>query len=156
MELFPTHSDTPATQDRPALTVGVEVLAAPDSPGGSRIVRWGPPGSPLDSHLADVEDAVRRAIDDPRKQLQAAAMPTLLVIDVARTGKGWMRPEDVWAQRLVELLPSSSPFIALGVIIPRLDSDEPPWGLAVRETVPPHDRAVLAKLTGALGLTPTP
>ncbi len=69
---------------------------------------------------------------------------------------GWMRPEDVWAGRLVELLPPDSPFIAVGVIIPRLDSNDPPWDLAVRKTVPAHDLAVLDKITVALGLTPTP
>ena len=48
---------------------------------------------------------------DEQKARQAASMPTLLLVDIARAGVGWIRPERIWAQMLAARLPESTTFI---------------------------------------------
>jgi hypothetical protein len=89
---------------------------------------------------------------DEQKANQAASMPTLLLVDVARTGLSWIRPERVWAQMLAARLPENTPFIGAAVMVPRLDSPTVEIAMAARPNAAATEESLLRTLAGQLGL----
>lgn len=89
---------------------------------------------------------------DEQKASQAASMPALLLVDIARAGVGWIRPERVWAQVLAARLPETTPFIGAAVMVPRLDSPNVEIAVAVRPDAGESQRGALQGLASRLGL----
>src|SRR5262249_45448474 len=92
----------PQGAGEPTVTVTAEIVPV-GLPSGEPSVTWS--GFPvtwdcdsplLDRHLSLAEDAAIAASQDPRKVKQAESMPTILVVDLARAGVGWLRPIRTW------------------------------------------------------------
>ncbi|MFE4976448.1 hypothetical protein ACFRAR_30645 [Kitasatospora sp. NPDC056651] len=109
-------------------------------------------GFDLGNHLRDVEAEVLKVLSDEQKIKQAEARPTILLVDAARTGNAWMRPEQIWARRLADLLPQDTPFVGVAVMIPRLDRADAPISIALRGNAPAEDLDAAKKLAVDLGL----
>lgn len=111
-------------------------------------------GEALAGHLANIESEVIAVLTaDEQKASQAASMPTLLLVDIARAGVGWIRPERVWAQVLAVRLPETTPFIGAAVMVPRLDSPNVELAVAVRPDAGESQRGALQGLASRLGLS---
>lgn len=111
---------------------------------------WGAEPGP---HLADVEDQVRAVLGDDQKLRQAGTRPTILLLDVARTGLAYMRSGRMWAQRLAEMVPDTTPFVGIAVMTPTLDDPDVGISLGVRANLSDADRAAVDDLARRLGLT---
>ncbi|MGW2932636.1 hypothetical protein ACWDA7_12400 [Streptomyces sp. NPDC001156] len=139
---------------RKRLLLRVGILPAVDLPSGSRVVVtnhfWGNEPGP---HLMDAEDQVRAVLEDTQKTRQAESMPTILLVDAARTGMAWIRSPQVWAQRLAMLLPDTTPFVGVAVMIPTLDDPDVGISLGLRVNLSDKDRHAVNELVGCLGLT---
>jgi hypothetical protein len=135
----------------PLLPISVRIFQQPPAPGSSRVVIEG--GWELSGHLQDVESEVLAVLRDEQKVNQAEAMPTVLLVDAARTGMAWIRPPHIWARSLADQLPDDTPFIGVGVMIPTLDSPDASISLALRANVPAEDMAAAHRLAQDLGLT---
>jgi hypothetical protein len=79
-------------------------------------------GSELTEHMFEVDREVDNLI--ARKRRQATKMPTLLLMDLARTGWSWMRPGQVWISVLRSKL-EGEPYVGLGLMVSTLDSSLP-------------------------------
>ncbi|MEU0226203.1 hypothetical protein ABZ177_17815 [Streptomyces sp. NPDC006284] len=139
---------------RPRLLLRIGIHQAGDLPRGSRVVVtncfWGSEPGP---HLLDTEDEVRAILENEQKVRQAESMPTILLIDAARTGAAYIRSSAVWAQRLATLLPDTTPFVGAAVMIPTLDNPDASISLGMRATLSAKDRRAVHELAGRLGLT---
>lgn len=126
------------TVDEPAISVGVEIVSVPPLMDGARVVwdglsvSWTCESPLLDRHLSKAELTIISATEEKRKIKQAASMPTLLVIDIARAGVGWLRPLKTWAERVERQLSATNSFAGVAVGIATLDSNDLPLGLALR------------------------
>lgn len=124
----------------PKLQIAVQIVPAKPPALGSRVFIEG--GEALTGHLTNVESEVITVLTaDEQKANQAASMPTLLLVDVARTGLSWIRPERVWAQMLAARLPESTPFIGAAVMVPRLDRHTVEIAVAARPSAAVLDRS---------------
>jgi hypothetical protein len=111
---------------------------------------WGAEPSP---HLADVEDQVRAVLEDDQKLRQASTRPTVLLLDIARTGLAHIRTGRIWAQRLATLLPDTTPFVGVAVMTPTLDDPDVGISLGVHANLSDANRAAVDTLARRLGLT---
>lgn len=76
--------------------------------------------------MADIEDAIVRAMREKRKIRQARAMPTVLVIDVGRVKGSHLRPTSAWVGRLLGLIRPDDEFVGVGLLYGRGWSTESP------------------------------
>ena len=106
----------------------------------------------LTDHLADVETFIKNKLQDSEKNNQAAAAgPTLLIVEAARTGLAWIRPDNIWQASLQPLLDSAATnFVAIGVAIASTTSNDFRLVTVVSATCPPAARSAIAKVMGAL------
>lgn len=138
----------------PHLRLNIGIHPAPDLPNGSRVaVMGGFWGSEPGPHLTDVEHEVWAVLQDEQKIAQAKSMPTILLIDAARTGSAYMRSPTFWAQRLQMLLPETTPFVGVAVMFPSLDDPGVGISLGLRANLSDQDRAAVDELTRRLALT---
>jgi hypothetical protein len=79
-------------------------------------------GLNLSAHMADVEREITNKAAE--KARQAGKMPTIVLLDMSRTGWAWMRGPEAMIPALRQILPST-PFAGLGVFFTSLDQDEP-------------------------------
>ncbi|MBY8879463.1 hypothetical protein K7862_17735 [Streptomyces sp. PLK6-54] len=136
----------------PQLALTVRVFEAPAEAGTSVVVE---DGFELSGHLEDVEGQVLAVLNDEQKVKQAEARPTILLVDIARTGMSWMRSPMSWAPRLAELLPDDTPFVGVGVMLQTLDNADVPISFALRANADAADLDAAKKLAVDLGLTLT-
>ncbi len=108
-------------------------------------------GWTLSGHLQDVEAKVLAVLTDEQKVRQAHAMPTILLVDAARTGMAWIRPPHIWAARLAEQLPQDTPFVGVGLMIPTLDNPDASFSIALRPNAPEEPLPAARKLIHDLG-----
>ncbi|CAG7614113.1 hypothetical protein [Actinacidiphila bryophytorum] len=134
----------------PVLDLGIRLFDAGPFGAGSRVVVEN--GFELSGHLQDVSAEVLAVLADEQKINQAEARPTILLIDMARTGLAWMRSPQVWATCLADLLPDSTPFVGVGVMIPTLDNSDVPIALALRKNAQAEALDAAKKLAFDLGL----
>lgn len=138
---------------RKQLLLSVRILEAPGPPYSSRVVItngfWSSEPGP---HLRDAEEQVRAVLESEQKVRQAKSMPTILLVDVARTGVAWIRTPAVWARHLAALIPENSPFVGVAVMIPTLDSSDVAISLGLRANLPEQVRDAVQKLAHRLGL----
>jgi hypothetical protein len=127
------------------------VLPVPRLKDGLR-VSWEVDAGPLEQPLGAVESTVLSVFDDDQKRRQAQSMPTILAVDIARLGAGWLRPPRVWAQRLAALMPPDTPFVGLAVFVPSLDRTDADVALSVSPSATPGERASINSLARALDL----
>jgi hypothetical protein len=101
---------------------------------------------------APMEDVEREIENKAReKARQAGKMPTIVLVDISRTGCVWMRgPQDL-LPALQRILPST-PFVGLGVFTTYLDSPVALTNLVLSGTRPPQTEPLLAKVARALNL----
>ncbi|KOG29518.1 hypothetical protein ADK35_02170 [Streptomyces viridochromogenes] len=139
---------------RKRLLLSIGIYQADDLPNGSRVVTtngfWGAEPEP---HLVDAENQILAVLGDQQKIRQAESMPTILLVDAARTGMAWIRPPQVWAQRLAMLLPDTTPFIGIGVMIPSLHDPDVGISLGVRANLSDNDRQAVDELADRLRLS---
>lgn len=135
----------------PKLRIVVQIVPGKPLLPGQRVFIEG--GEALTGHLTNVESEIITVLTaDEQKANQAASMPTLLLVDVARTGLSWIRPERVWAQMLAARLPENTPFIGAAVMVPRLDSPTVEIAMAARPNAAATEESLLRTLAGQLGL----
>lgn len=139
---------------RKRLLLNVGIYQADGLPNGSRVTLangfWGSEPGP---HLLDAEEQVLAVLEDEQKIRQAESMPTILLVDAARTGMAWIRSPQVWAQRLALRLPESTPFVGAAVMTPTLTDPDVGISLGVRANLSDKDRHSVDELAGRLGLT---
>lgn len=134
----------------PVLRLDLRIMPQPPDPLGSRVLVEG--GWELSPHLEDIESEILAVLTDEQKVAQAKAMPTILLVDAARTGVAWIRPARIWARRLADRLPDGTPFIGVAVMIPTLDNPDVPIALALRPGADPQALAAAHVLAQSLGL----
>lgn len=117
-------------------------------------VTWEVDSGPIGPALAAVEAEVLEVLEQPRKRRQALSMPTVLAVDLARLGAGWMRPPEVWARSLASSIPASCPFVALAVFVGSLDKSDTVLALAIAPSASEADRELLDSLASDLALDP--
>jgi hypothetical protein len=107
-------------------------------------------GLDLSAHMADVEREIENKARE--KARQAGKMPTIVLVDISRTGWSWMRGPQAMIPALQKILPST-PFAGLGVFTTSLDNPEPmQTHLAVASTVQPETTALIEQAGRALNL----
>lgn len=79
-------------------------------------------------------------------------MPTIRLVDAARTGSAYIRSPKIWARRLEMLLPDTTPFVGAAVMTPTLDDPDVGVSLGLRANLSDQDRAAVDELTRRLGL----
>jgi len=101
--------------------------------------------------MADVEREIENKAKE--KARQAGKMPTIVLLDMSRTGWAWMRRPQAMIPALQKILPST-PFAGLGVFTTSLDSAEPmQTHLTIASTVQPETTALIEQAACALNLT---
>ncbi len=101
--------------------------------------------------MADVEREIENKAKE--KARQAGKMPTIVLLDMSRTGWAWMRRPQAMIPALQKILPST-PFAGLGVFTTSLDSAEPmQTHLTIASTVQPETTALIEQAARALNLT---
>ncbi|MFF7986951.1 hypothetical protein ACFZDK_49095 [Streptomyces sp. NPDC007901] len=139
---------------RKRLLLKISIHEADNLPNGSLVTVvngfWDSEPGP---HMLDTEAQVLAALHDEQKIRQAQAMPTILLVDVARTGSAYIRSPRVWAQRLETLLPDTTPFVGVAVMVPSADDPDVGISLGLRSNLSDQDRAAVDELTRRLGLT---
>jgi hypothetical protein len=107
-------------------------------------------GLDLTAHMADVEREIENKARE--KARQAGKMPTIVLVDISRTGWSWMRVPQAMIPALQKILPST-PFAGLGVFTTSLDNPEPmQTHLAIASTVQPETTTLIDQAAGALNL----
>ena len=118
-------------------------------PGGSHLRRG--LGLNLTAHMADVEREIENKAKE--KARQADKMPTIVLLDMSRTGWAWMRGPQAMIPALQKILPAT-PFAGLGVFTTSLDSAEPmQTNLTIASTLQPETTALIEQAARALNLT---
>lgn len=108
-------------------------------------------GLDLTAHMGEVEREIQNKAEE--KARQAGKMPTIVLLDMSRTGWAWMRGPQAMIPALEKILPST-PFAGLGVFTTSLDSAEPmQTHLTLATTVQPETTALIEQAAHALGLT---
>jgi hypothetical protein len=108
-------------------------------------------GLNLTAHMDDVEREIENKAKE--KARQAGKMPTVVLVDISRTGWAWMRGPQTMIPALQRIL-SSTPFAGLGVFTTSLDSAEPmQTNLAVASAIQPETAALIGQAARALNLS---
>lgn len=108
-------------------------------------------GLNLTAHMDDVEREIENKAKEKAKQ--ADKMPTIVLLDMSRTGWAWMRGPEAMIPALQKILPST-PFAGLGVFTTSLDSAEPmQTHLTIASALQPETTALIEQAARALGLT---
>jgi hypothetical protein len=108
-------------------------------------------GLNLTAHMDDVEREIENKAKE--KARQADMMPTIVLLDMSRTGWAWMRGPEAMIPALQTILPST-PFAGLGVFTTSLDSAEPMQAhLTLATPVQPGTAELITQAAGALKLT---
>jgi hypothetical protein len=108
-------------------------------------------GLNLTAHMADVEREIENKAKE--KARQADMMPTIVLLDMSRTGWAWMRGPQAMIPALQKILPST-PFAGLGGFTTSLESAEPmQTNLAIASTLQPETTALIEQAARALNLT---
>ena len=101
--------------------------------------------------MEDVEREIANKAAE--KARQAGKMPTILLLDMSRTGWAWMRGPQAMIPALQRVLPST-PFAGLGVFFTSLDSAEPMrTHLSLASPVEPEVAALIEQVATALKMT---
>jgi hypothetical protein len=109
-------------------------------------------GLNLSAHMADVEREIANKAAE--KARQADKMPTIVLLDMSRTGWAWMRGSEAMIPALRQTLPST-PFAGLGVFFTSLGQDEPmQLHLALTSPVRQEVVPVIEQVAAALKITP--
>jgi len=135
----------------PQLNLSVRVADRSPVPGSAKVI-FEEGFSSLPGPLDDAEAEVLKVLQDEQKIQQALAMPTILLVDAGLTGMSVFRPMNVWAQRLNLLLPTSTPFVGIAVMMPELISPDAPLALVTRPGIDSSTLAAVKKLSADLGL----
>lgn len=107
-------------------------------------------GLNLTAHMGDVEREIENKARE--KARQAGKMPTIVLIDISRTGWAWMRGPEAMIPALQRILPAT-PLVGLGIFTTSLDRAEPmQTHLAVADPVAPETAAAIGRAARALGL----
>lgn len=135
------------------LLVAVQIVEVEAPATGPQVVTT--TGGTLSGHFEDLEGEVLAVLRDKQKVQQAEAKPTILLVDAGQVGLAWMRSQRTWATRLATQLPSSTPFLAVGVMIPSLDSPDATISIGVRPSISTKDASAVRQLAEDLGLSGT-
>jgi hypothetical protein len=101
--------------------------------------------------MADVEREIENKAKE--KARQADKMPTIVLLDMSRTGWAWMRGPEAMLPALQKMLPST-PFAGLGVFTTSLDHHEPMQAhLVLSGSIEPDTTKLVKQFAGALNLT---
>jgi hypothetical protein len=112
-------------------------------------------GAVLTDHLNDVELLICDKLTDEAKNRQAEARPTMLIVEAARAGIGWIRSDEVWKRRLPTLLEEAdTKFVALGLMFIDNVAPDVRFFTAVRPECPEDCRTAIAEVEAAM-LKPT-
>jgi hypothetical protein len=134
---------------RPNLTMHVQISPNPPVADGLRVfVGHGPL---LGNHFADIETEVMAVLVDEQKVRQAESMPTILAVDIVRTGGPWLRSPAVWARALRDRLSAETPWIGVAPILLNLASVDCGIALALNPNAPAEALAAASSLAAALG-----
>jgi hypothetical protein len=108
-------------------------------------------GLELTAHMADVEREIQnKAMEKAR---QAGKMPTIVLVDISRTGWAWMRGPEAMVPALQKILPST-PFAGLGVFTTSLDHHEPmQTNLSLSSPIQPGTEELLKQVAAAFNLS---
>ncbi|MGW4908120.1 hypothetical protein [Streptomyces sp. NPDC004270] len=136
---------------RQRLLIAVQIIETDTPPTGRRVITH--TGGTLSGHFQDLEKQVLKVLNDGQKIRQAETMPTILMVEASRSGLAWMRPQQTWATRLAEQLPSSTPFRGVGLMISSLDSSDVSLSIGVRPNVSTEDASAIHGLAQDLGLS---
>jgi hypothetical protein len=113
-------------------------------------------GAALTDHLTAVEKVILTAVTEKVEQSERGgwSADTLLVIDPSRLGTSWLRPDEVWAQRLAAIpIPwDSTPFLGVAVVFSSLDRPGLHGAWVGRHGLSPAAAGKLAHFVAALGL----
>ena len=108
-------------------------------------------GLNLTAHMADVEREIANKAAEKAKQ--ADRMPTIVLLELSRTGWAWMRGPQAMIPALQKILPST-PFAGLGVFFTSLDNAEPmQTHLALASPLQPEVVPLIGQVATALNLT---
>jgi hypothetical protein len=108
-------------------------------------------GLELTAHMADVEREIQNKATE--KARQAGKMPTIVLVDMSRTGWAWMRGPEAMVPALQKILPST-PLAGLGVFTTSLDHHEPmQTNLALPSPIQPGTEELLKQVAGAFNLS---
>jgi hypothetical protein len=108
-------------------------------------------GLNLTAHMADVEREIANKATE--KATQAGTMPTMVLLDMSRTGWAWMRGPQAMIPALQRILPST-PFAGLGVFFTSLDRAEPmQTHLSLANSVQPDTAPLIEQVATAVKLT---
>ena len=78
-------------------------------------------GAEFAPHFEAVEREILSKVEEKRRQ--SGRMPTALVVDVSRLGMAWLRPPEVWADRLAaKLFRQPHAFVGLALVSSPLTS----------------------------------
>lgn len=104
----------------PPVTVDMVISGVPakDSPEeAGEWVTYEVAGAELTDHMREVEMRIVGKLTEDAKNRQAAAAPTLLLVEASRTGLASIRPDWVWEGKLQSLLgKANTNFVAIGVL----------------------------------------
>jgi len=115
----------PAFGGRPATTVKATIYPVRRTLGFPR-VRFTEDVNRYRVLMADIEQAIVRAMRERRKVKQARSMPSVLVIDVGRIKGAHLRPTTAWVDRLLALVEPGDDFLGVGLVYGRGWTPEPP------------------------------
>lgn len=108
-------------------------------------------GLELTAHMADVEREIENKAKEKAKQ--AGKMPTIVLLEMSRTGWAWIRGPEAMVSTLQKILPST-PFVGLGVFTTSLDHHEPmQTHLALSGSIQPDTAELVKQVAGAFNLT---
>lgn len=133
------------------IVVRIDVLPTPPLADHLRVT-W-THGPELDDSLATAQSQVIWALHSRRKTMQAKAMPTIGVVNIAHMGLSWLRPDHTWARALAAAIPADSPYVAIGVIIPTLDNTDQRIATAIRPNAESHHAHNVTTIAHALSAT---
>jgi hypothetical protein len=127
------------------------------SPWGSPSTTFGATSSALGPHLSEVEREIGNVVIEKTNQsLRDGWGPnTLLVVEASRLGTAWLRPEEMWRNRLTVLGPTwgSIPFLGVVVFFGGLTSTTIRAAGIFQDGLDPAVQASLDVVLLAMGLT---
>ena len=132
-----------------AVHLAVDLINAPPLVPGLRVTMSS--GPLLTGHLLDAGREVLAILDRKAKRAQARDRPTVLLVDVARLGRAWLRHLGTWIAALEEDIPVDCPYIGLGVFVQTLGSSDITIGLARRSSLTAEEAQAISDLAAHLG-----
>lgn len=97
-----------------------------------------------------LERGILDAASKPAKARQARALPSLVLVDVARWGDAWNRPMEDWASHLATALEPTFPYLAIAVTNAGIHDVDLPLAVALRPELADEDRKRVVDLVEAL------